>query len=336
MFIFHLFSDSARLSPEGSTLSSCHKCGICFSDPEQFHAHRKLCGNRNRLLMPYDAPVNTLLHNGFDLDRGGGECGVITEGRKRARKGVVRRLSGDRDLDRMRDIEDDRWDESDEKESNLMNGDVDHDDDDFDSDDLKNSRNENIVNSDMEPPFRGHLRSEENFLLNLRNRMTNPLSDKTDQQTHGTDSDDVIHGSYVRRARSSEENEDSSEESEEMRRKRPKLLHHPIFNGMSRFDNPMFKRRDSREIRPQHSDEEDVDDNGENEHSNEKITNINKSGNSDSVRDRALAWALKAAGNGMLGGNFRDEPRGNGVPEEVSVFRNMLLQLQQQQVMQVS
>ncbi|XP_012937310.1 dentin sialophosphoprotein, partial [Aplysia californica] len=396
-------SDAVSPMSGSGKLSACEKCGICFSDPGQYLAHKKLCGNRNRLLMPYDPPVNGLLQNGYDLDsgggggggEGGGGGGVIEGSRKRTRKGVVRRVSGE-EMERMRDIGEEEWREEriEEEEGSLLNGADDIEDNaeaDVCGDELRNSRlNEETATAGADSRFRGKIRSEENFILGLRNRMANSFPEMGEK--HSVDKDGEGRSLDLRgpndncfdRNDNDDNNDDhdddnrSNDGDNEDRIKRQKLngvdftspkSDSSASNKKNSINNSSSSNNNNNNSSSKEGNEDNDEDDDENAINDDVDEMVAGDGHESAGfrkgatgpgghADRALAWALGAAGQGLFSAGHNSvtlEPLaatsaavaqsvdgvrpggrpGEAVPEEVNVFRNMLFQLQQQQMMQI-
>ncbi|XP_059173637.1 homeotic protein spalt-major-like [Physella acuta] len=269
-------------SPDGcDTISACEKCGVCFSDIGQYLTHKKLCGTRSRILMPYDPPANGYLQNGYDFSRS-------------SLDGSLEKDYSDCD---DRDDKDD-FDSADE-DVRARNDSTDFDAaDDVPMRGRKRSRDSEDLKHEDDLRYRPQFRSDEQFLLGLRNKMINSFSNFRDKPVEEKEKFLSI----------------KSKDDQELR-----------------DDSPFRpKRRKSLDAAPERS----------------------SSGNSSKNEDPAIAWALKAAERGMFGGNSNvtleplaatsaavaqcsDTLTPRDVPDEVNMFRTMLFQLQQQQMMQI-
>ncbi|GFR63694.1 hypothetical protein ElyMa_001901700 [Elysia marginata] len=273
----------------------CDTCDVRFSDPATLESHKTLCGGRGKIFMPYDPPANGYLHNGFS--------GVSR--RSRVSEGDHGSPGREPSEEREEDLDSELDDAQPGGTRELENG---HVDEERPVTPGNPSFKRKLLEASLEQKVRGQTRSDENFILGLRNRMLNSLHSFRDTRVEGEcageqEPEDSVHGDA-----------------------------------------------DS-DVEPSMQD-------GKRRRFSEDVSGEDTSKTSGS-EDPAVTWALKMAGRGVFGdvNNVSleplaatraavsqqgmhgtraggDHPR-EGLPEEVSVFRSMLFQLQQQQLMQV-
>ncbi|GFN80298.1 hypothetical protein PoB_000680400 [Plakobranchus ocellatus] len=292
----------------------CENCGVRFSDTSALADHRMLCGGRAKILMPYDPPANGFLHNGFpNLAHTRPVVGDRTSGKD---------FSDDDGVDDKEDFDSLGEESRVRRRNDFDNGDDDDDrpEEDYHSGGFKRKLSE----SSPDVRVKSQMRSDENFILGLRNRMVNSLNSfkdrrledlSTEQGRHheGDDDDDNDDEkdnveSQMAEKRRRFTTEEAEEDEEPSRRRGPNDP--AVIWALKAAQRGMFGDLNNVSLEP-------------------------LAATRAAVSQQSMLDSPSTGRGGGLPGHQKIPHDREGLPEEVNMFRSMLFQLQQQQFMQI-
>ncbi|KAK3760961.1 hypothetical protein RRG08_022368 [Elysia crispata] len=263
----------------------CDNCGVRFSDQATLEDHRTFCGTRAKIFMPYDPPANGYIHNGFP--------------------GLARSQASSGDISPGRDLSDEKEEDLDSEADEAHSRTRDELDERPDTPGFKRKLGE----CSPDDKLRSQIRSDESFILGLRNRMVNSFNSFRDRRLGAELGDQGdLEGEHSLTPVS----------KEDLKRRR--------FSGDA-SGSEATKASSSEDSAVTWA---------------LKLAGRGLFGDVNNVSLEPLAATRAAVSQqGMLdsrAGDARDEradrPR-QGLPDEVNVFRSMLFQFQQQQFMQI-